>query len=170
VANNQGWVSVGVSHDTAYFAARTIRRWWQDMGSRRFPRARELLITADGGGSNSCRSRLWKVALQELADAVGLTLRVCHFPPGTSKWNKIEHRLFSFITQNWRGQPLLSRQAIVNLIASTTTQTGLIVRAALDTTPYETGIKVSDEEMAKLRLTPATFHGEWNYSIAPRRR
>ena len=170
VANNQGWVSVGVSHDTAYFAARTIRRWWQDMGSRRFPRARELLITTDGGGSNSCRSRLWKVALQELADAVGLTLRVCHFPPGTSKWNKIEHRLFSFITQNWRGQPLLSRQAIVNLIASTTTQTGLIVRAALDTTPYETGIKVSDEEMAKLRLTPATFHGEWNYSIAPRRR
>jgi hypothetical protein len=169
VANNQGWVSVGVHHDTAQFAARTIRRWWEGMGSRRFPRARELLITADGGGSNSCRSRLWKVALQELADEIRLLLRVCHFPPGTSKWNKIEHRLFSFITQNWRGKPLVSRQAIVELIASTTTTTGLVVRADLDTTPYETGIKVSDEEMAKLRLTPCDFHGEWNYSIAPRR-
>ena len=168
LANNQGWVSVGVHHDTARFAARTIGRWWADMGSRRFPRARELLITADGGGSNSCRSRLWKVALQELADDIGLRLRVCHFPPGTSKWNKIEHRLFSFITQNWRGKPLLSRQAIVELIASTTTRAGLVVRAALDTTPYETGIKVSDEEMAELRLTPGDFHGEWNYSIAPR--
>jgi len=168
LANNQGWVSVGVHHDTAHFAARTIRRWWEGMGSRRFPRARELLITADGGGSNSCRSRLWKVALQGLADAVGLTLRVCHFPPGTSKWNKIEHRLFSFITQNWRGKPLLSRQAVVNLIASTTTRAGLVVHAALDTTPYETGIKVSDEQMATLRLTPAPFHGEWNYAIAPR--
>jgi hypothetical protein len=170
VANNQGWVSVGVSHDTAQFAARTIRRWWADMGSRRFPRARELLITADGGGSNSCRSRLWKVALQELADEIRLLLRVCHFPPGTSKWNKIEHRLFSFITQNWRGKPLVSRQAVVELIASTTTTTGLVVRADLDTTPYETGIKVSDEEMAKLRLTPCDFHGEWNYSITPRSR
>jgi transposase len=169
VANNQGWVSVGVHHDTARFAARTIRRWWEGMGSRRFPRARELLITADGGGSNSCRSRLWKVALQELADEIRLRLRVCHFPPGTSKWNKIEHRLFSFITQNWRGKPLVSRQAIVELIASTTTATGLIVQAELDTNPYETGIKVSDEEMAKLRLTPCEFHGEWNYSIAPRR-
>jgi hypothetical protein len=168
LANNQGWVSVGIHHDTAYFAARTIRRWYEDMGSQRFPRAQELLITADGGGSNSYRSRLWKVALQELADHIGLTLRVCHFPPGTSKWNKIEHRLFSFITKNWRGKPLANRQAIVNLIASTTTQTGLIVRAALDTTPYETGIKVSDEEMAKLRLRPAKFHGEWNYSIMPR--
>jgi Rhodopirellula transposase DDE domain len=170
VANNQGWVSVGVHRDTARFAARTIRRWWADMGSERFPRARELLITADGGGSNSCRSRLWKVALQELADEVGLRLRVCHFPPGTSKWNKIEHRLFSFITQNWRGKPLVSRQAVVQLIASTTTRAGLLVRAALDTTPYETGIKVSDEEMAKLRLTRADFHGEWNYSITPRRK
>jgi hypothetical protein len=170
VANNQGWVSVGVHRDTAYFAARTIRRWWADMGSDRFPRARELLITADGGGSNSCRSRLWKVALQELADEVGLRLRVCHFPPGTSKWNKIEHRLFSFITQNWRGRPLVSRQAVVELIASTTTRAGLLVRAALDTTPYETGIKVSDEQMAKLRLTRADFHGEWNYSLTPRRK
>jgi Rhodopirellula transposase DDE domain len=168
LANNQGWVSVGIDHDTAHFAARTIRRWYQDMGSQRFPRAHELLITADGGGSNSCRSRLWKVALQELADEIGLTLRVCHFPPGTSKWNKIEHRLFSFITQNWRGKPLVSRQAIVNLIAGTTTKTGLIVRAALDTTHYETGIKVSDAEMARLRLSPARFHGEWNYSIMPR--
>jgi hypothetical protein len=170
VANNQGWVSVGVHRDTARFAARTIHRWWADMGSERFPRARELLITADGSGSNSCRSRLWKVALQELADEIGLRLRVCHFPPGTSKWNKIEHRLFSFITQNWRGRPLVSRQAVVELIASTTTRAGLLVRAALDTTPYETGIKVSDEEMAQLQLTRADFHGEWNYSITPRRK
>ena len=167
VTNNQGWVSVGIDHDTAHFAARTIRRWYEDMGSQRFPRARELLITADGGGSNSSRSRLWKVALQELADRIGLTLRVCHFPPGTSKWNKIEHRLFSFITKNWRGKPLASQQAIVNLIASTTTTTGLIVRAALDTNPYETGIKVSDEEYAKVRIRPAKFHGEWNYAIRP---
>jgi len=170
LANNQGWVSVGIDHDTAYFAARTIGRWYEDMGSHRFPRALELLITADGGGSNSCRSRLWRVALQELADQLGLKLRVCHFPPGTSKWNKIEHRLFSFITQNWRGKPLVTRQAIVQLIASTTTTTGLLVRAALDTNHYETGIKVSDEQMAKLNIKPAPFHGEWNYSIAPRRK
>jgi transposase len=169
IANNQGWVSVGVHHDTAYFAARAIRRWWEVLGNRRFPRARELLITADGGGSNSCRSRLWKVALQGLADAIGLPLRVCHFPPGTSKWNKIEHRLFSFITQNWRGKPLVSRQAIVELIASTTTRTGLVVHAELDTAVYETGLKVSDAEMARLRITPCPFHGDWNYSIAPRR-
>jgi hypothetical protein len=170
VTNNQGWVSVGIDHDTAYFAARTIGRWYESMGSQRFPRAQELLITADGGGSNSCRSRLWKVALQELADDIGMKLRVCHFPPGTSKWNKIEHRLFSFITQNWRGKPLLSRQTIVNLIASTTTTTGLIVRAALDTGRYETGIKVSDNELAKVRITPARFHGEWNYSVTPHRK
>ncbi len=157
VTNNQGWVSVGIDHDTAHFACATIRRWWNDMGSEAFPAAQELLITADGGGSNSYRSRLWKVALQQLADQIELKLRVCHFPPGTSKWNKIEHRLFSFITQNWRGKPLLSRQTIVNLIASTTTTTGLIVRAALDTDHYETGIKVSDEELAKVRLTPADF-------------
>jgi hypothetical protein len=169
VTNNQGWVSVGIDHDTAHFAARTIGRWYESMGSKRFPRAQELLITADGGGSNSCRSRLWKVALQQLADDIELKLRVCHFPPGTSKWNKIEHRLFSFITQNWRGKPLLSRQTIVELIASTTTTTGLIVRAALDTSQYATGIKVSDEELAKLRITRAEFHGEWNYSITPRR-
>ncbi len=169
LTNNQGWVSVGIHHDTAHFAARAIGRWWEDMGSRRFPRAHELLITADGGGSNSYRSRLWKVALQELADTIDLRLRVCHFPPGTSKWNKIEHRLFSFITQNWRGRPLVSHQAIVNLIASTTTKTGLRVRAALDTHRYDTGIKVSDEQMAELSLTPAEFHGDWNYSIRPRR-
>jgi Rhodopirellula transposase DDE domain len=170
VTNNQGWVSVGIDHDTANFAARTIGRWWESMGSQRFPRARELLITADGGGSNSCRSRLWKVALQELADDIELTLRVCHFPPGTSKWNKIEHCLFSFISQNWRGKPLLNRTTIVSLIASTTTTAGLLVRAALDTNHYATGIKVTDDQIAKLRITRAEFHGEWNYSIAPRRK
>jgi hypothetical protein len=169
VANNQGWVSVGIDHDTAEFAANSISRWYEDMGSKRFPRARELMITADGGGSNSCRSRLWKVALQGLADRLELKLRVCHFPPGTSKWNKIEHRLFSYITSNWRGQPLVSHEAIVNLIASTTTKTGLVVQAALDTNVYETGLKVSDDELARIRLTPCDFHGEWNYTIAPRR-
>ena len=169
VANNQGWVSVGIDHDTAQFAANSISRWYEDMGSKRFPRARELMITADGGGSNSCRSRLWKVALQGLADQLELKLRVCHFPPGTSKWNKIEHRLFSYITSNWRGQPLVSHEAIVNLIASTTTKTGLVVQAALDTNVYETGIKVSDDELARLRLTPSDFHGEWNYTITPRK-
>jgi hypothetical protein len=170
LANNQGWVSVGINCDTAHFAARTIQRWWENMGAKRFPRASELLITADGGGSNSYRSRLWKVALQKLADDLELSLRICHFPPGTSKWNKIEHRLFSFITQNWRGKPLVSHQTIVNLIAGTTTKTGLTVHAVLDTDVYETGIKVSDEQMAKLNIRPAKFHGEWNYSIAPRRR
>jgi Rhodopirellula transposase DDE domain len=170
LTNNQGWVSVGIDHDTAPFAARAIRSWWEAMGQRRFPRAGELLITADGGGSNSCRSRLWKVALQELADALGLKLRVCHFPPGTSKWNKIEHRLFSFITRNWRGRPLVSYQAVVSLMASTTTKTGLVVRAQLDPHRYETGIKVTDAQMTHLTLTPDTFHGDWNYTIAPRRR
>jgi hypothetical protein len=169
LANNQGWVSIGIDHDTAYFAANSIRRWWDDMGNKRFPRATELLITADGGGSNGYRCRLWKVALQDLADQLDLKLRICHFPPGTSKWNKIEHRLFSYITSNWRGQPLVDLQTIVNLIASTTTKTGLVVQAALDTNVYETGIKVTDEEMAKLRITPCKFHGEWNYTIAPRK-
>jgi len=170
VTNNQGWVNVGIDHDTAYFAAASIRRWWQEMGAARFPHAERLLITADGGGSNSHRSRLWKVALQELADEIGLTLTVSHFPPGTSKWNKVEHRLFCFITSNWRGQPLVSHQTIVNLIAGTTTTEGLLVKAALDTATYETGIKVDDEQMATLKLTPAEFHGEWNYTIKPRRR
>jgi hypothetical protein len=168
ILNNQGWVSVGIDHDTAQFATNSIRRWWIEMGRRRFPKARRLLITADGGGSNSSRSRLWKVSLQKLADAIGLELEVCHFPPGTSKWNKIEHRLFSFITQNWRGQPLISHQVIVNLIASTTTKTGLLVKAAIDTTSYKKGIKVSDGDLAKVRLTPQRFHGDWNYTISPR--
>jgi hypothetical protein len=169
MTNNQGWVSVGIDHDTAYFAANSIRQWWDRMGQKRFPRASELMITADGGGSNNYRSRLWKVALQDLANQLGFTLKVCHFPPGTSKWNKIEHRLFCYITSNWRGQPLIDLQTIVSLIASTTTKTGLRVEAAVDTNIYKTGIKVSDEEMARLRLTPNDFHGEWNYTIAPQR-
>ena len=168
--HNEGWVSVGIDHDTALFAAQSIQRWWEEMGVLRFPKARELLITADGGGSNSHRSRLWKVALQQLADETGLKLCVCHFPPGTSKWNKIEHRLFSFITQNWRGRPLLSRQAIVELISNTTTRQGLTVRAALDTNIYETGIKVSDAELAQIRMTRHEFHGDWNYTITPQKK
>jgi hypothetical protein len=167
--NNQGWVSVGIDHDTAEFAVNSIRQWWTRMGRHRFPRARTLLITADGGGSNGPRSRLWKRALQTLADDLGLTLSVCHFPPGTSKWNKIEHRLFSFITQNWRGTPLISHQVIVNLIAATTTRAGLLVKAALDTHHYATAIQVTDAELARLHITPHAFHGEWNYTIAPRR-
>ncbi len=170
ILNNQGWVNVGIDHDTAQFAVNSIRRWWKRMGHRRFPRATELLITADGGGSNSPRSRLWRLSLQELADELSIKLHLCHFPPGTSKWNKIEHRLFSFITQNWRGRPLVSRQAIVNLIASTTTRTGLIVRAALDTQRYDTAVKVTDDELARLLLAPDRFHGDWNYTISPRRR
>lgn len=166
--SNQGWVSVGIDHDTAQFASNTICRWWNQMGRRRFPQATELLITADGGGSNSHRSRLWKVSLQQLADELELKLTVCHFPPGTSKWNKIEHRLFSFITQNWRGRPLVSHQTIVSLIAKTRTRTGLIVKAALDTQTYDTAIKISDAELAELRLKPHTFHGDWNYTITPR--
>ncbi len=167
--HNQGWVSVGIDHDTAQFAANSIRRWWEEMGQRRFPRGRELLITADGGGSNSHRSRLWKVALQGLADELGLKLHVSHFPPGTSKWNKIEHRLFSFITKNWRGRPLLSRETVVELIASTSTQTGLVVQSALDTGEYPTKIKVSDDDLEKVHLKRHDFHGEWNYSISPRK-
>lgn len=168
IVNNQGWVNVGIDHDTAQFATHSIRRWWRQMGRRRFPRATELLVTADGGGSNSHRSRLWKTSLQKLADELELKLTICHFPPGTSKWNKIEHRLFSFVTQNWRGKPLVSHQAIVNLIASTTTKAGLIVKAALDTNQYPTSIKVTDAELAKLRLKPHPFHGEWNYALSPR--
>jgi hypothetical protein len=169
MVNNQGWVSVGIDHDTAQFATNSIRRWWHEMGRARFPKAKELLITADGGGSNGHRTRLWKVSLQALADELKLVLNVSHFPPGTSKWNKIEHRLFSFITQNWRGKPLVNHQAIVNLIASTTTSTGLVVKAALDTNHYDTEIKVSDEELAGLRLQRHEFHGDWNYTISPRR-
>jgi hypothetical protein len=169
IANNQGWVNVGINHDTAQFAVNSIRRWWRQMGQRRFPRATELLITADGGGSNSSRSRLWKISLQDLADDLRLKLFICHFPPGTSKWNKIEHRMFSFITQNWRGKPLVSHQAIVNLIAGTTTRTGLIVKAALDTNHYDTKIKVSNAELALLKIKRHEFHGEWNYTISPRK-
>jgi hypothetical protein len=169
ILNNQGWVSVGIDHDTAEFAAHSIRRWWREMGRRRFPQATQLLITADGGGSNGYRSRLWKVALQQLADGLGLRLKVCHFPPGTSKWNKIEHRLFSFITQNWRGRPLVSHQAIVSLIAGTKTRSGLIVKAALDTHQYETHIKVTDEELARTNVKPEPFHGDWNYLVTPRK-
>jgi hypothetical protein len=167
LANNEGWVSVGIHHDTAQFAAASIQRWWREMGSRRFPRATKLLITADGGGSNSSRNRLWKVALQQLANDLGLILQVCHFPPGTSKWNKIEHRLFCFITKNWRGRPLTTYEVIVNLIGNTTTKTGLTVRAALDDRPYETKIKVRDEELARVKLVRAAFHGDWNYTIRP---
>ena len=161
---------MGIDHDTAYLATASIRRWWQEMGTRRFPRGTELFITADGGGSNGYRTRLWKVALQDLADEIGLKLTVSHFPPGTSKWNKVEHRLFSFITQNWRGKPLVSIQVAVNLIAATRTTKGLIVKAALDEGKYETGISVTDEQMAKLNLKPAQFHGEWNYTITPHRK
>jgi hypothetical protein len=164
---NEGWVSVGTDHDTARFAAQTILKWWKEMGRARYPQATELLITADGGGSNSSRCRLWKIALQELADATGLTLHVSHFPPGTSKWNKIEHRLFCHVTQNWRGKPLVSHDLIVKLIGSTTTSTGLRVKAALDTDRYESGIKVSDKALDAVRIKRDDFHGEWNYSILP---
>ena len=169
LASNEGWVSVGIDHDTAQFAVASIRRWWNEMGSQRFPHANKLLITADGGGSNSSRNRLWKKSLQELADELEMTLQMCHFPPGTSKWNKIEHRLFCFITKNWRGRPLTTYEVIVNLIANTTTKTGLVVREAIDPHEYQTGVEVTDEELARLQITPSKFHGEWNYSIKPRR-
>jgi hypothetical protein len=168
LASNEGWVSVGINHDTAQFAVASIRRWWQELGKKRFPKATRLMITADGGGSNSSRNRLWKISLQALADETGLTLQVCHFPPGTSKWNKIEHRLFCFITSNWRGRPLTTYEVIVNLIANTTTTTGLKVHAALDSNAYETGLKVTDAELDQLNLTRDDFHGEWNYTIRPR--
>jgi len=170
ITKNQGWVSVGIDHDTARFATEAIRRWWSKMGRPRYRGARELLITADGGGSNGSRCRLWKVAWQDLATALGLRIRVCHFPPGTSKWNKIEHRMFSHITQNWRGRPLVSHEVIINLIANTATQQGLIIQAELDTGVYPTGIKVSDEELALVNLSREDFHGDWNYSIAPGRK
>jgi len=165
---NQGWVSVGVDHNTAAFAKETIRRWWREMGWPLYPDATELLVTVDGGGSNGVRARLWKVGLQELADDLGLRITVCHFPPGTSKWNKIEHRLFCHITQNWRGKPLRSRAVVVNLIGNTKTKTGLKVQAELDTNSYPIGIKVSDEELAAVKIKRAKFHGDWNYTILPR--
>jgi Rhodopirellula transposase DDE domain len=162
---NAGWVSVGSDHDTADFAVETIRRWWRKMGRSSYPRATELLITADGGGSNSSRNRRWKVALRDLANELNLSIAVCHFPPGTSKWNKIEHCLFSQIGINWRGKPLTSHEVVVRLIAKTTTETGLRVRAALDKNNYPTGIKVTDAELASVNLCRAQFHGEWNYTI-----
>jgi Rhodopirellula transposase DDE domain len=168
VTQNTGWVSVGVDHDTAAFAAQSIRRWWESMGAAVYPRAGKLLITADSGGSNGARVRLWKLELQKLADETGLEISVCHLPPGTSKWNKIEHRLFSFISQNWRGKPLVSHQVIVNLIAATTTKTGLRVRAEIDPGKYPKGVKVSNKEVAEIRLERDKFHGEWNYTILPR--
>ena len=167
---NAGWVSVGTDHDTAAFATATIGRWWRAMGRPVYPAATELLVTADGGGSNGWRSRLWKVCLQRLADASGLVIRVCHFPPGTSKWNKIEHRLFGQISINWRGQPLVSLDVIVRLIGATTTATGLTVRAAIDRGKYPAGIKVSDDELSAVNLVPDAFHGEWNYRIRPSRK
>jgi transposase len=169
LAENTGWVSVGVDHDTASFAVATIRRWWHAMGQERYPQAKRLLITADGGGSNGSRLRLWKLELQTMADETGLAIAVSHFPPGTSKWNKIEHRLFSFISKNWRGQPLTSLQVIVSLIAGTTTRKGLKVHAEIDGRSYPAGIKVPDAEMHLINLRRDEFHGEWNYEILPRR-
>lgn len=168
VTANQGWVSVGIDHDTAEFAVESIRRWWHEMGQPLYPQARRLLITADGGGSNGYRVRLWRVALQRLADELGLTIQVSHLPPGTSKWNKIEHRMFCHITQNWRGRPLTSRQVVVNLIGHTTAKTGLRIRAQLDENTYPAGIKVSDDALAALAIERDDFHGEWNYRILPR--
>jgi hypothetical protein len=167
LAHNEAWVSVGVSSDTAEFAVVTIRTWWNRLGRRRHPEARRLLITADSGGSNSCRNRLWKVELQGLSDATGLEIEVCHFPPGTSKWNKIEHRLFCHVTRNWRGQPLETYEIVVNLIGATTTESGLEVHAKLDAGTYEKGRKVTDEELATVNITTSRFHGEWNYVIRP---
>ncbi len=166
---NAGWVSVGIDHDTATFAVETLRRWWQHMGRPLYPDARRLLITADGGGSNSSRSRLWKLELQKLADELGLTVSVAHFPPGTSKWNKIEHRMFCHITQNWRGRPLVSYQVIVKLIAATTTGAGLVIHSDLDDNTYPLGVKVTDDHMEDLAIRRNPFHGEWNYSLSPRR-
>jgi hypothetical protein len=164
---NRGWVSVGIDHDTAAFAVESIRWWWKTQGRRSYPKNRRLLITADCGGSNGNRVRLWKWELQKLADETGLRILVCHFPPGTSKWNKIEHRLFSFITQNWRGRPLLTHAAIVSLIGSTTNRGGLKVTCRLDPGRYPSGVKISKEQMAMIRLEPDAFHGEWNYTIRP---
>jgi hypothetical protein len=166
---NTGWVSVGGDHDTAGFAVEGLRRWWRNMGRRVYPDAERLLITADGGGSNGTRCRLWKVELQGLADETGLRISVCHFPPGTSKWNKIEHRMFCHVTENWRGRPLVSRELVVNLIGHTTTETGLAIQSELDEGSYPTGRKVRDEQMEELSIRRDKFHGEWNYSIRPRR-
>jgi hypothetical protein len=170
VVANAGWVSVGCDHDTADFAVATIRSWWRHMGRKRYPRARRLLITADGGGSNASRSRSWKASLQDLADELGVPISVCHFPPGTSKWNKIEHRLFSWIGVNWRGKPLTSHDVIVKLIGNTTNGSGLKVRAKLDKRKYPAGKKIAAEQWKRIELRPDKFHGDWNYTIRPQRR
>ena len=167
IAKNEGWVSVGISKDTAEFAVNSIRTWWQQMGKEQYPLADKLLVTADGGGSNSSRSRLWKKELQTLSTELGLEVHVCHFPPGTSKWNKIEHRMFSYITKNWRAKPLESLEVIVNLIANTTTLKGLTIKAKADKNQYEKGLKVDDEELKKINLTNKEFRGDWNYKISP---
>jgi hypothetical protein len=164
---NEAWVSVGISHDTAEFAVETVRTWWHEMGRAQYPHAASLVITADGSGSNGYRLRLWKLELQALVDELGFPITVCHLPPGTRKWNKIEHRLFSFITQNWRGKPLITHQVIVNLIAATTTTTGLTVRSRLDDCHYAKGRRVTDQQLAGVNLEPDVFHGEWNYTIRP---
>ena len=166
---NEGMVSVGVSNDTSAFAVSSIRAWWQHLGRERYPNAGTLTITADGGGSNSSRTRLWKIELQKLADEIGLSIRVCHFPPGTSKWNKIEHRMFSYVSLNWRGKPLESLQVIIDLIGSTTTSTGLKVYARLDPGRYEKGTKVTDRELAAVNIERDGFHPDWNYTIHPQR-
>jgi hypothetical protein len=168
IAANTGWVSLGITHDTATFAVASIRTWLKKVGRARYPKARQITITADCGGSNGSRVRLWKVELQKLADETGLTIKVRHYPPGTSKWNKIEHRMFCYITQNWRGRPLTDHATIIDLIASTTTTTGLKVKAVLDTTTYEKGIKITDAEMKRLNIQGEAFHPEWNYSLKPR--
>jgi transposase len=168
LAADSGWVSVGTDHDTASFAVATIRRWWLSVGSKAYPNASELLITPDGGASNGSRVRLFKLEIQELADEIKIPITICHFPPGTSKWNKIEHRLFSFISMNWKGQPLVSHEVMLNLIANTRTKSGLTVTAELDSNSYPTGIKVSDKEFSTINLVRHAFHGEWNYSIHPR--
>lgn len=167
IGKNKGWVSVGTDHDTAEFAVATIRSWWQSMGQPLYPKAERLLITADGGGSNGHRLRLWKTELQRLSDEINFPITVCHFPPGTSKWNKIEHKLFSFITKNWRGKPLVSYETIVNLIAATSTKGGLQVHSEIDTAHYPTGKKVTDAELAQVQLERHEFHGDWNYTISP---
>ncbi len=168
IANDEGWVSVGIDADTAQFAVASIRSWWEQLGKPRYPNAETLTITADCGGSNGYRTRLWKTELQRFADQTGLQIQVCHFPPGTSKWNKIEHRLFSYISRNWRGRPLVSRQVIVELIGATTSTAGLKVYAQLDENTYQRGVEVPDAELAAVNLTPDEFHGEWNYLIKPR--
>lgn len=168
IFSNNGWVGVGIDHNTAEFAVATIQQWWKQMGGKTYQQAKELLITADGGGSNASRGRLWKICLQKFADETGISISVCHFPPGTSKWNKIEHRMFSHITQNWRGRPLRSLEIMVNLIANTKTRKGLSIKAGLDSAAYEVGKKISDKQMDGLNINRDAFHGDWNYKISPR--